>query len=47
MYGEEKTYQEIVDKDVEEEVSLIKFEFYIDNALLAIIILMYALTKKK
>lgn len=46
-FGDESTYREIMDKDIEEEIKWIKIEFFIDIAILTIIILVLALTKKR
>lgn len=46
-FGDESTYKEIMEKDIEDEVKWIYIEFIIDIILLIIIILVLALTKKR
>ena len=46
-FGDESTYKQIIERDVEDEIKWIKIEFAIDIVLLAIIILVLIFTKKR
>ena len=46
-FGDEDSFKNIRDKEVEEEIKWLKIEFYIDIAILIIIILVLVLTRKR
>lgn len=46
-FGDEDSFKNIRDKEVEEEIKWLKIEFYIDIAILIILILVLVLTRKR
>jgi len=46
-YGDESTYKELMEREIEEEIKWIKIEFYIDIVILTIILLVLIFTRKR